>query len=115
MDLLKDLKGSDRIRVVEPQGYLDLISLQKNARMVLTDSGGIQKEALYLHTPCLTIRPETEWVETLEGGWNFLVEPNEEEILAHVKRDLPKTKPAKPYGEGQASQLIQEKITNFLE
>ncbi|MEG9433418.1 non-hydrolyzing UDP-N-acetylglucosamine 2-epimerase [Terriglobus sp. ADX1] len=69
------------VHVVEPVGYLEMLALQRNARFVMTDSGGLQKEAYFTGTPCLTLREETEWRETLHGGWNMLVGSDREPII----------------------------------
>jgi UDP-GlcNAc3NAcA epimerase len=71
--LAKTLDRSSNLRIIEPVSYVDMILLETNARVVLTDSGGVQKEAFFLGTPCVTLRKETEWLETLEGGWNRVI------------------------------------------
>jgi UDP-N-acetylglucosamine 2-epimerase len=75
----------EKIQVIEPVGYLDMIKLEKNSRAILTDSGGIQKEAFWLRVPCITLRDETEWVETVKFGWNRLVGADCDRILSAVK------------------------------
>ena len=74
------------IRLIEPVGYLAMLALVKRARAVLTDSGGLQKEALWLGVPCVTLRDETEWVETLAGGWNQVVGADPDRIVEAVAR-----------------------------
>ena len=77
---------TSKIKVVEPVGYLDMIALIKGAKIVLTDSGGLQKEAVWLSTPCVTMRSSTEWVETLDSGWNTLTGTNPKSIIDAVEK-----------------------------
>ncbi|MFQ5410669.1 MAG: UDP-N-acetylglucosamine 2-epimerase, partial [Phycisphaerae bacterium] len=84
------LAGAPHIRLTEPLGYLDFLMLLRNARKVLTDSGGVQKEACFHRIPCITLREETEWVETIESGWNVLVGTDKNRILHEIVRPLSK-------------------------
>jgi UDP-N-acetylglucosamine 2-epimerase len=94
------------VHLIEPVGYLDMVCLQRFARAILTDSGGVQKEAYWLGRPCITLRDRTEWVETVDAGWNRLVGANTELIVEAV-RELrePADRPAL-YGEGDAAARI---------
>jgi UDP-GlcNAc3NAcA epimerase len=76
------LQEAKNLRITEPVSYLDMLALEINARLILTDSGGVQKEAFFAAVPCLTLREETEWTETLEGGWNQLVGTAQDRIRA---------------------------------
>jgi UDP-N-acetylglucosamine 2-epimerase len=99
--------ASNRVKLVDPVGYLDMLALEQNARLIMTDSGGIQKEAYFFEVPCVTLRPETEWVETISSGWNVLAGCDPERILANVSRqDWPSNHPPKVFGDGDAAMKI---------
>lgn len=98
------------IKVIAPVGYLDMLALMQNAKKIVTDSGGVQKEAYFLAKPCITMREETEWVETVEQGWNLLTGAEEEKILNALSSFVPKGKPKEIFGDGTAAL----KISNFL-
>lgn len=94
------------IRLIEPAGYLDMLALEQNARLIMTDSGGMQKEAYFFGVPCITLRPETEWVETVEAGWNAIVEANKEKIVEKVCNFKPAAQPPRVFGDGNAAYQI---------
>ncbi|MCI6411778.1 UDP-N-acetylglucosamine 2-epimerase, partial [Schaalia hyovaginalis] len=89
----------------EPLPYPELIASAMRARGIITDSGGLQKEAFLLRVPTTTVRPQTEWIETVELGWNVLVEPGESLIRA-AERPRPADTDASPYGDGRAAETV---------
>jgi UDP-GlcNAc3NAcA epimerase len=97
------------VSVVEPLGYLDMLALVASAACIATDSGGLQKEAYYAGTPCITLRTETEWTETVDAGWNMLCEPTPDALRAAVIHMSSPRPPAPPlYGDGRAAERITE-------
>lgn len=91
------------VHLTAPVGYLDMVRLEQAARMILTDSGGIQKEAYWLRVPCLTLREETEWIETVQEGWNVLTGANTDHILTAARSFTPPTTHPALYGEGDTA------------
>jgi UDP-GlcNAc3NAcA epimerase len=101
------------VRVTQPLGYLDFAALASQARVILTDSGGLQKEAYWYGVPCVTLRPSTEWVDTVELGANELVDDDPERIVAAVERArMPEELPTL-YGDGHASDRIAELLVTL--
>jgi len=94
------------LRLIDPVGYFDMLRFEESAAAVLTDSGGVQKEAFYFRVPCLTLRDETEWVETVETGWNTLAGTNAEHLADLVGRLQPGAAGVAPYGAGRAADII---------
>ena len=101
-----DLETSSNVRVIEPVGYLDMLALERNARVVLTDSGGVQKEAYLLGVPCVTLRDETEWPETLAAGWNVLAGSDSERIVQAARRSNPGGEPPLVFGDGHSAERM---------
>jgi UDP-GlcNAc3NAcA epimerase len=98
-------------RLIEPVGFFDMVVLEQHARLIATDSGGVQKEAFFYRVPCVTLRTETEWTELVALGWNRLVPPESAELVAAgVQRALSTTegRDGSPYGEGDAAHRIVE-------
>ena len=107
--LLAHLAGRGQVRVTAPLGYVELTALLVNARAVLTDSGGLQKEAYLAGVRCVTLRPSTEWVETVEAGWNTLADLNLELVRAALLRPPPRQR-APLYGDGQAGSRVVDAL-----
>jgi UDP-GlcNAc3NAcA epimerase len=109
--LLDRLTG---IQVMPPLGYLDFLELARNARAILTDSGGVQKEAYLLGVPCVTLRDTTEWVETVEAGWNTLVDLDRDAALAALERTPPIERP-ELYGGGRAAERVCDVVSSYTD
>jgi len=103
-----NLSVENNIKLIEPVGYFDMLVLEENANCILTDSGGVQKEAYLLGIRCITLREETEWVETVEAGWNQLVGVDSQAIQDTFANWFPKTNRVKFYGDGDASLKIAQ-------
>jgi UDP-N-acetylglucosamine 2-epimerase (non-hydrolysing)/UDP-GlcNAc3NAcA epimerase len=111
--LLERLQRSDRLVVTPPLGYLELTALLCNSHAVLTDSGGLQKEAYLAGVRCVTLRPSTEWVETVEAGWNVLVDLDVAAALDALEREPPVQRP-QLYGDGHAAERVVAALTLHL-
>lgn len=101
------------IRIIEPVGYLEMLKLTMDSFKVVTDSGGLQKEAYFLSKQCITLRTETEWIETLHDGWNIVTGIDRRKILQAIASPLPSAERKHGFGNGNAAGMIAEKIMSL--
>jgi UDP-N-acetylglucosamine 2-epimerase len=100
------------VKLLAPLGYLDFLELARHARAIVTDSGGVQKEAYLLGVPCVTLRDTTEWVETVDVGWNVLVDLDRDAAVAAVERTSPAERP-ELYGGGHAAERVRDAVSAY--
>jgi UDP-GlcNAc3NAcA epimerase len=115
-ELLRKIEENQKIQIIPPAGFLDIITLEKNARIIVTDSGGLQKEAFFFQKPCVILREQTEWVEIVENGNAILTGSNKDKIVSAYNELIKKSNYSFPsfYGNGQAAEFICSKILDDL-
>ena len=115
-DLLKQVKSNKKFKIIAPASFLEMIALEKNCKLVMTDSGGVQKEAFYFEKPCVILRPETEWVELVECGAAIVTDANEQKIKQAFETLTQKSDLQFPkfYGDGKASEFICAQMLEHL-
>jgi UDP-GlcNAc3NAcA epimerase len=115
-DLHAEILKNDMFKIIDPAGFIDIIALEKNSKMIVTDSGGLQKESYFFEKPCIILRPQTEWIEIVNNGNAILVEADYDKIMGAFNLFSSKTDFTYPsfYGDGKASEFICEKIIEHL-
>lgn len=109
-----DVQFGDNVRLIEPVGYFDMMVLEENARIIATDSGGVQREAYFMLKPCITLRDETEWTETVETGWNKLVGVDVDTIVNEWKSFAPPAEQPPIFGDGKAGEKIADILDHIV-
>jgi UDP-GlcNAc3NAcA epimerase len=100
--------------MIEQVGYLDMVTLERSATVIATDSGGVQKEAYFHRVPCVTLRDETEWVELVELGWNRLAPPDQTDVASVIREAKGQLGQSEhPYGNGHAAESIVDLLLNM--
>ena len=113
--LLERIEHTPHMKIIEPASFFEIIRLEKNARVVMTDSGGVQKEAFFFETPCVILRPETEWVEIVEAGAGVIADADYQRILAAYRALAGKHVDFPPlFGDAHASEKILQEILDYL-
>jgi UDP-GlcNAc3NAcA epimerase len=115
-DIKAEIETNSRIKIIAPLGFLDMTALEANCKMVMTDSGGVQKEAYYFQKPCVIFRPETEWVELIENGTCIIADADSERILKAYKELISKENLQYPdiFGDGKSAIFIMGEIYRYL-
>jgi UDP-GlcNAc3NAcA epimerase len=115
-ELYSNIQENNHVKIIDPAGFIDIIALEKNSKMIVTDSGGLQKESYFFEKPCIILRPQTEWVEIVNNGNAILVEADYDKIMMAFDLFSNKTDFTYPtfYGDGKASEFICKKIIEHL-
>jgi len=114
LQLWDDLAACPYIRILPPVSYLEMLLLESRAAAIITDSGGVQKEAYFAQVPCVTMRDETEWTETVETGWNVLMNPERDDLRDKLRSSGNRNYVPDLYGDGQASEKIVQHIMEYF-
>ena len=115
-EIYAEVIANKKLKIIEPASFLEMIALEKNCKLVITDSGGVQKEAFYFEKPCIILRPETEWVELVECGTAIICDADEVKIKGAYTKLISSTnlKFPKLYGDGNAAEFICQEIIEHL-
>lgn len=115
-DLLTKIRANSKFKIIAPASFLEMIALEKNCKLVITDSGGVQKEAFYFEKPCIILRPETEWIELVECGAAIVTDADETRIKKAFEKLTANTNQVYPkfYGDGKASEFICGQMLEHL-